>query len=1733
MCFKSVTCLLVVCLITIWWSPRFVWKQRHVHSGLATYTKIIGGAPWTQTHSSVLWQTAEDWYGPDLNPLPHTHVCRCSLWRRQMCLELGRRGVSTCMFSPVDHVFTGTCHAWVYSTVTGALLTSSTEHCSECTSAWHGNPVSSNRGTFNPLCLPHTPRDADGTMLRDDPYAGHASLRPDRLFAMTSYARAVVNCLGGGMHDHNTFTCTPLPVFRQRASERGNDGTWGRYTIKVCDIVLYHHITFLSSACCAMPQPGTPLQPGVFTVGRGRPCDSSHTDGRSVDSPLHEFRDAEINESAVLGTPVNDMLAAVPAFHTSAVVTGGRKKRVTLKQLGIYARLCLRLTSRLPVISPGPSMLETLSYTVPRPTVAARLRPRPRAVAKMLVRSRLRCQCCFHRLGFCMRENAWLSRPCTIWDCHGLSMELTSALSLSLPRIPAQVSRHTACDLPCQALCGSDQFEKVDVTMRRVPGFHACILMDPRVDVCKSVAYFAETFCQCWSRCDTQTCTFAPSFRHNEGSGIVYQKEWFCRPPMTFGCALITCCPVMQSLEPMFSGQGVWIRIPTVWFPASCLAGSSPRSSSSRCPLIPASGSDSDFSGSRTSCCALIRISRLSDALWGYALDSVCEQVMQDSASVAWRHIGPQLTLLRKVTRPACRVHPTGWERAPVETLRQGQASRHDIRLQYDKCRSDRQPLSMVLDSKCCPQFAVIRLLENCSAVRSVQEKLTFGRPRRLTPPAWSSGRTSRTILQVAHRICEPRFCADPITPRLPRQTMRVRCLFNRPPSSGRARLGSRCHELLDKTLDSAFIHTNVCLYRASRLWCKGLPKKLVCCFDIRSLTILISVHLPPHDCMHGTGCLSPLKDGGHWNAPADVSTVKLQALSCYCAMTLSLWSGKSMLYWIPCCCYKVSSLPGPKSGGDIICCWRCNSHVGLLNKLYWCSAESVADVRVEERAGLSSEAVVTFLVWFPDAKPTGRGATEPTRPAMCSLSCGRSLTHGFLTASMYFNSVLSCQVAEDHELHSDTLRRVVYHHKCKNAFYEPLPVETDCHNLLHALDSYLCNPLPTACSIRCVMYETHLCQPEAVHGLLRAPQAGTWIRYEYAFYHTRTRLWRRWRLRSPVHKAKLRRHRQRRGCICVLRARSRRMWRLTDFSCHAYLCTFLVRFWKPFLSVRMTLYNNFCMPVCCNSDYQMRRDRVAGRPLLSSSPLRRLVFSAVIGTRLAGVASAPPAADAGGLSLRREPGKQAYSRACQRAIRDGVTTYRGRPFSRSQVPRNMQQAASLGWLQARPPVRPRHVDGARVKLFCWNCSGLSHCHDELLHWLTMNSYDIVMLQETLWKFTNTWVNSHYVFIHSGAQKPGRPEGGLLVMISKRLVREQDVRFLDVVPGRLLRVHSAIVGTASQTVDVVAVYQHTWNTSSDILSKRSAVWTRMSETLHRISARSCLVLGGDFNVTCRPHGRHVGHGVPRKPHAATDASDFMAILEAHQLIALNTHGKAPSHTFQFGDRSSQLDYICVRLRHADTPARRAKPLEDFPVAEHTSTQAAKHFPIIASISGRWRHVNRENGPSQQPMDLARLADDVQHDSASLFPIRQEIATWVANAPVDCTDNALQSLNESLTRIGSVHYGKHSRNHASHWQDEVQVFRAQTMWKVFRKMKNQTGNLRGMFVAWRCWGQFQKMHKQYTAHSLNLRKEKRLQTLQNAREAADRHDTWGLCKIVRNIAPKCPARKFQVGKTVNC
>ena len=334
--------------------------------------------------------------------------------------------------------------------------------------------------------------------------------------------------------------------------------------------------------------------------------------------------------------------------------------------------------------------------------------------------------------------------------------------------------------------------------------------------------------------------------------------------------------------------------------------------------------------------------------------------------------------------------------------------------------------------------------------------------------------------------------------------------------------------------------------------------------------------------------------------------------------------------------------------------------------------------------------------------------------------------------------------------------------------------------------------------------------------------------------------------------------------------------------------------------------------------------------------------------------------ADAAGLTastnnVQREVGKKSYIRACARAMRDGVTTYRGRPLYISEVP---QQASTLVHAHsAARRFKPRvtSAQGGRLKIFSWNCAGLGQVHDELLHWMTVRGYDIVILQETLWKFSNTWVNEHYVFVHSGWNKKGKSECGLLVLISKKLVREKDVRFQEIIPGRLLRVHSATtVGT--HTLDVIAAYQHVWRDDQNTINQRADFWTQLSSALHEVAARSFLVLAGDFNVTCRTAGRHVGCGVPKKPHPAGDWQDWMAILEAHALVALNTFGSTQSSTFRFGPRQSQLDYICIKLRHADPESRRAVPLPACPIGRHISEDAARHYPIHAIVPRIW-HAN--------------------------------------------------------------------------------------------------------------------------------------------------------------------------------
>ena len=263
--------------------------------------------------------------------------------------------------------------------------------------------------------------------------------------------------------------------------------------------------------------------------------------------------------------------------------------------------------------------------------------------------------------------------------------------------------------------------------------------------------------------------------------------------------------------------------------------------------------------------------------------------------------------------------------------------------------------------------------------------------------------------------------------------------------------------------------------------------------------------------------------------------------------------------------------------------------------------------------------------------------------------------------------------------------------------------------------------------------------------------------------------------------------------------------------------------------------------------------------------------------------------------------------------------------------------------------------------------------------------------------FSQCWSDQHYHYIHSGAGSR-KSSGGVLVILSRQLTHSQAIRYHEAIPGHLLRVSFTPHGS-SCAFNLIGLYQHVWTSGN--LSIRHAFWTKLSGLCHSIPARSCLLLAGDCNATCQPEGRLVGSGVP-KSFVAEDSSELQDILRAHGLVALNTFGQAPGHTFRFGPRASQLDYVFTRIAHADREAKLAKANYDFPVGRHVSADAAYHFPISTTIACSWH--TRPHCTHRFNIDVHRLAEDVQKGSKGKYEVFSEITrNWSTKQPMDASD----------------------------------------------------------------------------------------------------------------------------------
>ena len=147
---------------------------------------------------------------------------------------------------------------------------------------------------------------------------------------------------------------------------------------------------------------------------------------------------------------------------------------------------------------------------------------------------------------------------------------------------------------------------------------------------------------------------------------------------------------------------------------------------------------------------------------------------------------------------------------------------------------------------------------------------------------------------------------------------------------------------------------------------------------------------------------------------------------------------------------------------------------------------------------------------------------------------------------------------------------------------------------------------------------------------------------------------------------------------------------------------------------------------------------------------------------------------------FHRQVCKRSFKRALTRARNHGITWYKGRLYTASQ----------LGTQQATPAVPrsknvnpPKAIQRRRLTCFSWNCNGLPPTHwDFLMMWLEQQTIDVLLLQETHWPFSSDWMSKGYMIVHSGTQTN---QAGLLRMVSKRICHPSDLSWHEHIPGRV------------------------------------------------------------------------------------------------------------------------------------------------------------------------------------------------------------------------------------------------------------------------------------------------------------------------------------------------------------
>ena len=497
---------------------------------------------------------------------------------------------------------------------------------------------------------------------------------------------------------------------------------------------------------------------------------------------------------------------------------------------------------------------------------------------------------------------------------------------------------------------------------------------------------------------------------------------------------------------------------------------------------------------------------------------------------------------------------------------------------------------------------------------------------------------------------------------------------------------------------------------------------------------------------------------------------------------------------------------------------------------------------------------------------------------------------------------------------------------------------------------------------------------------------------------------------------------------------------------------------------------------------------------------------------------------------------KRSLHRACRRAYRFGSTWYRGCCYQLRHFPPAVQQKVlaedSTTAAMPKPPVHQQyiHVANKRLKIITWNPGGLSLARfDEVRQWLLMQSADVVIIAETRWMYTQEWQDQHWNCVHSG--DPTNRGSGIMCLISRRLLRLQQIRWLDHIPGRLLHIQLQF---KHRSIDILGCYQYSNAHTKQRQLERKQWWSALDQYMQTLSRRNLTILAGDFNCSIDAMRGHVGttnftwKGQKRESTDHLDKGTFAELIRNHGLVAINTWDPLQGPTYIKGEAMSRIDYILVKRQTADGLSRCALHVWDAPFLSPTPDG---HAPVSAHIPYNWHPVaDHAGGLGITSHQRQRGCDAWTRDTDEwrAFMSTSSAALTAQMNQVPASDpQAMHRLNDTLIAcFRQCFQYMHSVSHVPAWNFENRA--KITKWK-HRDFLSKTycPSLPNIFRCWHHAARYQSLQRSHKKYAYQNRLLRFRELVTEATQAAAVHDSFKLFSVINKHAPKTARRRMQL------